>query len=71
MAGRSTPATTLLDRQGATYRLHPYTHDLRADSYGTEAVEALGVASEQVFKTLVADVEGRLVVGVVPVQRAT
>lgn len=57
----------MLDRQGAVYRLHPYTHDLRADSYGTEAVEALGVAAERVFKTLVADVEGRLVVGVVPV----
>ena len=67
MAGRSTPATTLLDRQGVAYRLHPYTHDLRADSYGTEAVEALGVAAERVFKTLVADVDGRLVVGMVPV----
>jgi Cys-tRNA(Pro)/Cys-tRNA(Cys) deacylase len=59
--------TTLLDRQGGAYRLHSYTHDLRADSYGTEAVEALGVAMERVFKTLVADVEGRLVVGVVPI----
>jgi len=67
VAGRSTPATTLLDRQGVAYRLHPYPHDLRADSYGTGAVEALGVVSERVFKTLVADVDGRLVVGVVPV----
>lgn len=67
VAGRSTPATTALDRAGIAYRLHPYEHDPRAPSYGAEAADALGVAPERVFKTLVADVAGALAVGVVPV----
>jgi len=47
--------------------LHPYAHDPSAASYGTEAAEALGIAPETVFKTLMVEVEGRLAVGVVPV----
>ncbi len=47
--------------------LHPYAHDPSAASYGTEAAEALGIAPEKVFKTLMVEVEGRLAVGVVPV----
>jgi Cys-tRNA(Pro)/Cys-tRNA(Cys) deacylase len=35
--------------------------------FGREAADALGVEPERVFKTLLADVEGRLVVGIVPV----
>ncbi|MDP9026606.1 MAG: aminoacyl-tRNA deacylase, partial [Actinomycetota bacterium] len=45
----------------------PYTHDPSATSFGLEAVEALGVEPGRVFKTLLAVVDGRLVVGVVPV----
>lgn len=67
MAGRRTPATTALDTAGADYTLHTYHHDARARSYGDEAAQALGLAPERVFKTLVADVGGRLAVGVVPV----
>ncbi len=63
-----TPATVALDAAGITYTLHPYDHDPRAESYGTEAAEALGVSPERVFKTLVAQLDGReLVVAVVPV----
>lgn len=67
-----TPATAALDRAGIDYTLHPYDHDPRAvadgGSYGLEAAQALGVAPERVFKTLVAQLDGReLVVGVVPV----
>lgn len=47
--------------------LRPYDHDPSAPSYGLEAAEALGVAPERVFKTLLARVDGRLVVAVVPV----
>ena len=36
-------------------------------SYGAEAAQALGVPLGRVFKTLVADVDGTLTVGVVPV----
>jgi Cys-tRNA(Pro)/Cys-tRNA(Cys) deacylase len=67
MAGRGTPATALLDKQKVAYELHAYEHDPRHESYGLEAAEALGIAPERVFKTLVADVDGTLAVGVVPV----
>ncbi len=67
MAGRGTPATALLDRQKVAHRLHAYEHDPRHESYGLEAAEALGISPERVFKTLVAEVDGRLAVGVVPV----
>jgi Cys-tRNA(Pro)/Cys-tRNA(Cys) deacylase len=67
MAGRGTPATALLSKQKVVHTLHSYEHDPRHTSYGLEAAEALGVAPERVFKTLLADVDGTLVVGIVPV----
>ncbi|MFD7654395.1 Cys-tRNA(Pro) deacylase [Actinosynnema sp. NPDC059797] len=67
MAGRGTPATALLDKQKVAHELHAYEHDPRHESYGLEAAEALGISPERVFKTLVAEVDGRLAVGVVPV----
>jgi Cys-tRNA(Pro)/Cys-tRNA(Cys) deacylase len=57
----------LLDKLGIAHSLHSYDHDPRRGSYGLEASEALGVAPERVFKTLVAEVDGVLTVGVVPV----
>lgn len=62
-----TPATVALSRAGIGFTLHEYDHDPRAASYGLEAAAALGIAPERVFKTLLADVEGRLTVAVVPV----
>lgn len=62
-----TPAVDAAKAAGITYRLLTYEHDPRAAAYGLEAAEALGLAPESVFKTLVAKVDGRLVVGVVPV----
>lgn len=62
-----TPATVALTRAGVAFVLRDYEHDPRAASYGTEAAQALGVEPERVLKTLLADVDGRLVVGVVPV----
>lgn len=62
-----TPATVALTRAGVGFTLHAYDHDPRASSYGLEAAEALGLDPERVYKTLVADVGGRLVVAVVPV----
>ncbi|HSK27384.1 MAG TPA: Cys-tRNA(Pro) deacylase, partial [Jiangellales bacterium] len=67
MAGRGTPATALLAKQGVTHTLHPYEHDPRASSYGEEAATVLGVEPARLFKTLVATVDGALAVGVVPV----
>lgn len=62
-----TPATVALTTAGIAFVLREYDHDPRATSYGLEAAEALGAEPERVFKTLLADVDGRLVVGVVPV----
>jgi Cys-tRNA(Pro)/Cys-tRNA(Cys) deacylase len=44
-----------------------YAHDPRASSYGVEAAAAMGVSADRVFKTLIASVDGQLVVAVVPV----
>ncbi|MFT4263921.1 MAG: Cys-tRNA(Pro) deacylase [Nocardioides sp.] len=62
-----TPATVALSAAGIAFTLHPYEHDPRATSYGLEAASALGVAPGRVFKTLMASVDGRLCVGIVPV----
>jgi Cys-tRNA(Pro)/Cys-tRNA(Cys) deacylase len=62
-----TPATVALTKAQAPFSTHTYEHDPAAPSYGTEAAEAMGVAPERVFKTLVADVDGTLTVAVVPV----
>jgi Cys-tRNA(Pro)/Cys-tRNA(Cys) deacylase len=52
---------------GADVSLHPYEHLAGTPSYGTEAADALGLSHDEVFKTLVARVDGRLVTAVVPV----
>ncbi len=62
-----TPATVALTRAASTSRCMPTTHDPRATSYGDEAAAALGLDPERVFKTLMASVDGRLAVAVVPV----
>ncbi|SDT41119.1 Cys-tRNA(Pro) deacylase [Microlunatus soli] len=62
-----TPATVALTRAGIGFTLHPYDHHADAESFGAEAAEQLGVDPRRIFKTLVADVAGRLVVAVVPV----
>lgn len=66
-AAGGTPATVALSKAGIDFSLHPYEHDPRAQSYGLEAAEALGVDPERVFKTLMASVDRRLCVGIVPV----
>lgn len=56
-----------LERSGIAFTVHTYEHDPAAASYGLEAAAALGLAPEVVFKTLLAEADGELVVGVVPV----
>ena len=64
----ATPAIAVLEREGVSYRLLEYELDPRAESYGLEAVEKLGLEAARVFKTLVADVDAALTVAVVPVE---
>jgi Cys-tRNA(Pro)/Cys-tRNA(Cys) deacylase len=69
-----TPATQVLVRDGVPHTLRAYEHDSTARerglSFGMEAALALGLEPAQVFKTLLADVDGKLVVAVVPVDRS-
>ena len=62
-----TPATVALTAAGIAFEVRSYEHDPRATSYGTEAAEALGVDPARVFKTLLASLDGKLVVAIVPV----
>ena len=62
-----TPATVALMKAGVEHTVHTYEHDPSAASYGLEAAEAMGLDPARVFKTLLASVDGKLVVGIVPV----
>lgn len=62
-----TPATVALTAAGIAFTAHAYEHDPANTNFGLEAASALGLDPEQVFKTLLADVDGSLVVGIVPV----
>ncbi|UYO73626.1 Cys-tRNA(Pro) deacylase [Halomonas qinghailakensis] len=63
-----TPAINSAKHAGIAFQLHEYQHDTAAQSYGLEAAEKLGVAAQQVFKTLVVTLDGKqLAVGIVPV----
>jgi len=66
-AAAGTPATVALTAAGIPFTAHPYEHDPSAPSFGLEAAQALGVEPDRVFKTLLADTDLGLVVGVVPV----
>jgi Cys-tRNA(Pro)/Cys-tRNA(Cys) deacylase len=65
----ATPAVRTLDQAGMTYALHEYdpADGAGGHGYGEVAVAALGADPAQVFKTLIAAVDGRLTVAVVPV----
>jgi Cys-tRNA(Pro)/Cys-tRNA(Cys) deacylase len=66
---QGTPATVALTKAKVEFSTHAYEHDPAAKSYGLEAAEVLGLPPEQVFKTLLVEVDGKLTVGVVPVAK--
>jgi Cys-tRNA(Pro)/Cys-tRNA(Cys) deacylase len=67
VAGQGTPATAIAAKSKINFKIHEYAHDARKQGFGTEAANALGIPPSQCFKTLVADIDGTLTVGVVPV----
>jgi Cys-tRNA(Pro) deacylase len=69
VAGQGTPATKLLAKLGVAHTVHSYPHDPRHGSFGIEAAEAMGVTPCRVFKTLIAEVDGKLTAAMVPVDR--
>jgi Cys-tRNA(Pro)/Cys-tRNA(Cys) deacylase len=64
----STPATAALTAAGIPFTEHAYDHDPANRRFGEEAATALGLDPDQVFKTLMVDVDGSLVVAIVPVR---
>ena len=63
-----TPAINTAKKQNVEYRVHEYTHDASAESYGTEAAEKLQLSEARVFKTLVVMLDDKeLAVAVIPV----
>ena len=63
-----TPAVKALEGAKVRFALHEYAHDARAESYGLEAAEALQLDPALVYKTLLAQLDGKeLVVAIVPV----
>lgn len=65
-----TPAIELAKQRNLDYKLHEYTHDSAAASFGLEAVEKLGITAECVFKTLVVTTDaGALAVAILPVDQ--
>ena len=62
MAG--TPAVLVCERAGVIHRVHAY--EPGPGPYGLAAAAALGVESERLLKTLLAELDGRLVCAVVP-----
>ena len=65
-----TPAIKLAKQRNLDYKLHEYTHESNAASFGLEAAEKLAITAERVFKTLVVTTDtGALAVAILPVDK--
>lgn len=62
-----TGAILALQKAGITPVIHTYEHDERAQAWGLEAAQALGLDPARVFKTLLVSQEKALAVVVIPV----
>jgi len=72
VATKSSPSGTAailaLVAAGVEHTVHPYEHAAaNGVGYGLEAAQVLGIPAEQVYKTLMTEVDGALTVAVVPV----
>lgn len=63
---KSTPATQVLTKAGVPFSLVTYDYDPNAERVGLQAAEAIGVPPSQVFKTLMAELDGKPVCAIVP-----
>jgi len=61
-----TPAVRLLRQEGVPHVERPYDYDPDADAIGVAAAEVLGVEPGRVFKTLVCQGDGELVLILLP-----
>jgi len=64
-----TPAVRLAKKANIQFKLYEYSHQAEASSYGEEASKLLGIAPEQVFKTLLiaCSATEQLAVAILPV----
>ena len=63
---KTTPATQALAKAGVPFQLASYDYDPNAERVGLQAAEAMGVSPGIVFKTLMAELDGKPVCAVVP-----
>ena len=66
---KSTRATKFLEQSGVAFTVSSYDYDPDADKIGLQAAEALGETPQRVLKTLMAVVDGKPVVVIVPSHR--
>ena len=64
----TTPATVAAAKAGIAFQTLEYELDPRAESFGLEAADKLGVPPERVFKTLVVEADGEYLFALVPVE---
>lgn len=63
-----TPAINLLKKNKCEFKVHKYDHDPACTNYGEEATQKLGLDENQVFKTLLVELNPKeLAVGIIPV----
>lgn len=63
---KATPATLALSKAGIAFTLATYDYDPNAERVGLQAAEAMGVSPGEVFKTLMAELDGKPVCAIVP-----
>ena len=63
---KTTPATLALTKAGIPFSLAIYDYDPNAERVGLQAAEAMGVSPAEVFKTLMAELDGKPICAIVP-----
>jgi Cys-tRNA(Pro)/Cys-tRNA(Cys) deacylase len=63
---KTTPATAALSKAGISFALATYDYDPNAERVGLQAAEAMGVSPSEVFKTLMAELDGKPICAIVP-----
>lgn len=63
---KTTPATLALTKANIPFTTATYAYDPNAERVGLQAAEAMGVSPSEVFKTLMAELDGKPVCAIVP-----
>ncbi len=66
---KATRATRMLEAAKTAFTVHSYDYDPDADAIGMQAAEALGEPPARVLKTLMAKVDGKPVLAILPSDR--